>query len=40
VVDDPAGDGHLVMVAVTERRTTADITGLTAALERLLKEQS
>ena len=40
VVDDPAGDGHLVMVAVTERRTTADITGLTTALERLLKEQS
>jgi glycine dehydrogenase subunit 1 len=40
VVDDPAGDGHLVMVAVTERRNTADITGLTTALERLLKEQS
>jgi glycine dehydrogenase subunit 1 len=40
VVDDPAGGGHLVMVAATERRTTADITGLTTALERLLKEQS
>ena len=40
VVDDPAGEGHLVMVAASERRTTADITGLTTALERLLKEQS
>jgi len=39
VVDDPAGDGHLVMVAATERRTTADITGLVAALERQLEEQ-
>ncbi|HSK97274.1 MAG TPA: hypothetical protein VK891_11700, partial [Euzebyales bacterium] len=40
VVDDPAGDGQLVMIAATERRTAADITGLTAAFERLLKEQS
>jgi glycine dehydrogenase subunit 1 len=40
VVDDPAGDGQLVMVAATERRTAADITGLTAALERLVKEQA
>lgn len=39
VVDDPAGDGHLVMVAATERRTTADITGLATALERQVKEQ-
>lgn len=40
VVDDPARDGHLVMIAATERRTAADITGLTTAFERLLKEQS
>jgi glycine dehydrogenase subunit 1 len=40
VVDDPAGEGQLVMIAATERRTAADITGLTAAFERLLKEQS
>ena len=39
VVDDPTGDGHLVMVAATERRTTADITGLVAALERQLADQ-
>jgi glycine dehydrogenase subunit 1 len=39
VVDDPAGDGHLVMVAATERRTTGDITGLVSALERQLEEQ-
>jgi glycine dehydrogenase subunit 1 len=39
VVDDPAGDGQLVLVAASERRTTADITGLAAALERQLKEQ-
>ena len=37
VVDDPAGDGQLVMVAATERRTTADITGLVSALERQLE---
>jgi glycine dehydrogenase subunit 1 len=40
MVDDPAGEGQLVMVAATERRTAADVTGLTAAFERLLKEQS
>jgi glycine dehydrogenase subunit 1 len=39
VVDDPAGDGQLVMIATTERRTAADITGLTTALERILEEQ-
>ena len=39
IVDDPAGDGQLVMIAATERRTAADITGLTSALDRILEEQ-
>ena len=39
VVDDPAGEGQLVMIAATERRTAADVAGLTTAFERLLKEQ-
>jgi glycine dehydrogenase subunit 1 len=39
VLDDPAHPGDSVlMVAATERRTTADITGLVGALERQLKE--
>jgi glycine dehydrogenase subunit 1 len=39
VLDDPARPGDSVlMVAATERRTTADITGLVGALERVLKE--
>ncbi|CAN5855013.1 aminomethyl-transferring glycine dehydrogenase subunit GcvPA [soil metagenome] len=39
VVDDPTGAGELIMVAATERRTAADITGLAAALERQCKER-
>jgi glycine dehydrogenase subunit 1 len=40
VVDDPvrAGDA-LLMIATTERRTAGDITGLTAAFARHIKEQ-
>lgn len=38
VVDDPTGAGELIMVAATERRSAADITGLAAALERQYKE--
>jgi glycine dehydrogenase subunit 1 len=41
VVADPTGTGtgtgELIMIATTERRTGADITGLAAAMERLLK---
>lgn len=37
VIDDPTGPGDVVVVAVTERRTSAEITGLAAAMERLLK---
>ena len=40
VIDDPSADRQpLVMIAATERRTTADITGLTSAFHRQLKDQ-
>ncbi len=40
LVDDPRGaGGPLVMVAASERRTSADIAGLAGALQRQLKDQ-